>query len=983
MRVQPFWVILPCLLLLAPLCRGQEYLFVRYTPKDGLINSRTLILHQDSIGRIYVSTFGGLSVYDGARFINYSTENGLSTSLVNDIVDMGNDSVWVVPNSRALHVLVHGILRNIETVDHFYPVTNQMIKCSDGHYYAVSDDGLFRWEGNRFAKVRLSTAGGAEAGPYLISALETDGWLFLLTDPYLISYPGTSSLIGYNLHTHQVLSVGSPDMISSLAQAPSGDVYVTTLDGVRMLDRAALRKGVMRLVLPPPPYAAVARLRCSFLLFDRAAVLWVSTGKDVMRVGSGGALELIGASSSLPVGQIGTLFEDREGNIWLTNTQNGIARLVSKQVQFYNKADPALSVNDITANPVSDSVWVYDLNRHDLVLLTKGSRKVFHGIGSFPHEGRILFAKKAWLTGGNTIYELQFLPGDRFRAIPVLRDSVIVDGRIFSDREGRLVAPAIRLTVAGDGRFWQRDFPSYCDQAATDKYNRIWAVARSDSLTLLRVDTARGSKSMIEIAGWLPIPGANPRSVAVDNNGHVWIGTRDRGVYCLFFDGLRLRSYKQLTINNGLSENFVRYLYCDPDNTVWAGTPSGLDRISWHNDSFTVTNILPGHEMWVDRISRDMHGAHWVLVTDGYLKIMPSETRKGDYRPAVLFSEVRVGNDLVPDDPAHPLSLPYDRNALSFSVGVSSFVDERQTRFSYLLEGSSEARWSPPSDHSAINFVNLPPGHYTLHVKAQFLSGVYEEETGLYSFQIRPPWWQTVIFRVVVVLLAGAGIAWGLRNYTLKRLAAQRIVMERQRAVEKERTRIATDMHDDLGAGLSRIKFLSETIGIKQQRHQSFDEEIDGIREYSKEMIDKMGEIVWALNQKNDLLSDLLSYTRAYAADYLLQAGIQARIDSPEEFPFCTVSGEFRRNVYLVVKEALHNIVKHAQAQNVYVRMEAGKELLIVLEDDGVGFDRAAIRAYANGLHNMEKRIGELGGRLTILSGERRRGTTVSVLVPI
>src|SRR5688572_33192101 len=139
-------------------------------------------------------------------------------------------------------------------------------------------------------------------------------------------------------------------------------------------------------------------------------------------------------------------------------------------------------------------------------------------------------------------------------------------------------------------------------------------------------------------------------------------------------------------------------------------------------------------------------------------------------------------------------------------------------------------------------------------------------------------------------------------------------VLEKKQAIQKERTRIATDMHDDLGAGLSRIKFLSETIGIKQQQQQAVEEEISSIRNYSHEMIDKMGEIVWALNEKNDTLSDLLAYTRSYAVEYLSQNGIKSIIEKPEQFPQTFVSGEFRRNICLTVKEALHNIVKHAQA---------------------------------------------------------------------
>ena len=393
--------------------------------------------------------------------------------------------------------------------------------------------------------------------------------------------------------------------------------------------------------------------------------------------------------------------------------------------------------------------------------------------------------------------------------------------------------------------------------------------------------------------------------------------------------------------------------------------------------------------MTVEKIVESAGGIHWVLESDGYLKISPSAPPADGYRPMLLFSQVLVGNEAVPDATGRPLSLRYDQNAISFYVGVPSFKDESQTRFSYLLEGSSDARWSTPSSQSDINFVNLPPGDYTLHVKARFLSGFYPDQTGSYAFRIRPPWWQTTWFSALIALMLAAGIGWGIRSYTLRRLAAQRVVLEHQQAIEKERTRIATDMHDDLGAGLSRIKFLSDTIGIKQQRQQPIDEEVSGIRDYSKEMMDKMGEIVWALNQKNDLLSDLLSYTRSYAAAYLVQAGIRSNIEAPEEFPFRFVSGEFRRNVYLAVKEALHNVVKHSQAQEVYIRMEVispspstPTELVIVLRDDGIGFDRTVIRPYANGLQNIERRIGELGGILVIESN-LGSGTKLTLSAPL
>ena len=205
-------------------------------------------------------------------------------------------------------------------------------------------------------------------------------------------------------------------------------------------------------------------------------------------------------------------------------------------------------------------------------------------------------------------------------------------------------------------------------------------------------------------------------------------------------------------------------------------------------------------------------------------------------------------------------------------------------------------------------------------------------------------------------------------------------ILEKQQAIEKERTRIATDMHDDLGAGLSRIKFLSETIGIKKQQQEPIEEDVNKIREYSHEMIDKMGEIVWALNEKNDSLSDLLSYTRAYAAEYLSQNGIACKAEVPDNPPLIFVSGEFRRNVFLTIKEALHNIVKHSQATEVKFMISVNHHLTIKLNDNGTGFDENNIRLFSNGLTNMKSRMKEIGGEIDIIN---KNGTLVNLSIPL
>jgi signal transduction histidine kinase len=336
----------------------------------------------------------------------------------------------------------------------------------------------------------------------------------------------------------------------------------------------------------------------------------------------------------------------------------------------------------------------------------------------------------------------------------------------------------------------------------------------------------------------------------------------------------------------------------------------------------------------------------------------------------------RNGEQAIPSN----RELKYFQNNLAFHLSAPTYIDEKQTRFSYMLEGSGNENWSEPSTNSSINFVNLSPGEYTLRAKAIFLHGLYPAAESSFSFTILPPWWLTWWFKSLVGLFILGLVFLGLRFYINRKLELQRVVLEKKQAIEKERTRIATDMHDDLGAGLSQIKFLSEAIGMKRQKHLPIEEEVSSIRSFSDEMIDKMGEIVWALNEKNDTLNDLLSYTRSYAVEYLEQNGIKCHVDEPDNIPQLNVSGEFRRNIYLTAKESLHNIVKHAQATEVFIKIEISNWLTIQIRDNGIGINNSPKNSWGNGLVSMNNRVKELIGTFKI---ENMEGTLITIKVPL
>ena len=523
---------------------------------------------------------------------------------------------------------------------------------------------------------------------------------------------------------------------------------------------------------------------------------------------------------------------------------------------------------------------------------------------------------------------------------------------------------------------------NFIDQMVLDRKERLWMATRDNHILMFTLHPEQPSRYLqLEKDYSKEIPELNPRAITVDTDNHVWIGTRYNGVYRFEFKDGQFKSATQYTTQNGLTDNFVYTLTCDSNNTIWVGTQTGLDKIFRKNDQYIIGNVSKNNNFFqtVSKIVITKNNTVWALTTGGIiLRISQTPSPiKALEAPPLLFTSLQVNNKPFPDSAK---KFSFRQNNLSFTVAATSFIDEKSIKYSYLLDGSGNNAWSEPLNNSTFNFINLSPAHYILKVRSDFPEEAYPSQIISYSFTILPPWWQTWWFRIGIVA-AGLGIlVIGIRFYYRRKLEKEKIILEKQQAIEKERTRIATDMHDDLGAGLSRIKFLSETIGIKKQKQLPFEEDITKIREYSHEMIDKMGEIVWALNEKNDSLSDLLSYTRSYTVEYLSQSGVSCTIDSPEFLPANFVSGEFRRNIFLSVKEILHNIVKHSQANHVIISIQFNDKLYINIKDDGIGFDRSKIRPYSNGLMNIEKRMKDIGGFVEI---QNTNGTLVRLIVPL
>jgi signal transduction histidine kinase len=309
-------------------------------------------------------------------------------------------------------------------------------------------------------------------------------------------------------------------------------------------------------------------------------------------------------------------------------------------------------------------------------------------------------------------------------------------------------------------------------------------------------------------------------------------------------------------------------------------------------------------------------------------------------------------------------------------------------RFRCWLEGS-EVGWVDAGKRRDVNYTFVPPGDYVFHVTACNNNQVWNEQGVSFAFRVLPHFWQTGWFRAItivgLVVMAG-GLTW----FETRRRMHRRIErLERRRALDRERARIANDIHDDLGASLTQITLLSQSARDELDNAPQAAARVDRIYAKARELTRAMDEIVWAVNPQHDTLDSLAIYLGKFAQDYLRAAGIRCRLHVPEQLPDRPLTADLRHNLFLAVKEALNNIVKHASATEVQVTLTlAENSFAWEVEDNGHGFSSAdAPResldrlASGNGLANMRGRMESVGGSCDVKSAPGA-GTRVTFLLP-
>jgi ligand-binding sensor domain-containing protein/two-component sensor histidine kinase len=462
----------------------------------------------------------------------------------------------------------------------------------------------------------------------------------------------------------------------------------------------------------------------------------------------------------------------------------------------------------------------------------------------------------------------------------------------------------------------------------------------------------------------------------LDRKGRLWAATVFGGAARIDNPQSECPEIIYYTTANGLASDLVWAITEDNHGFLYIATNRGIDQLdpeAGFIKRYTTADGLIGNQPRV--AYRDRQGALWFADLNGVSRLLP-EAERPLLHPPILITGIHIKGGPAPVPELEEmnlagLELAPDRNDIEIEYVSINLAQDGYLKYQYKLEGTGED-WSEPTINRTVSYPNLPAGSYRFLVRAVSGRGLASDTPASFSFTILPPVWQRWWFITLAVVLLGLAAYAGYR-YRLAQVIA----------LERVRTRIATDLHDDIGASLTQIAILSEVARQQNgQNSQRKGEPLATIANTSRELVDSMADIVWAINPQKDHLRDLTQRMRRFASDTFTACDISFTFRAPESDGRLRLDTDMRRQVFLIFKEGVNNIVRHSGCARAEIDLNLdGNWLSLKLADDGKGFSLAT-ESEGHGLMSMRARANSLGGQFAIIS-ESGKGTIATLKVPI
>jgi len=995
--------------------RAETLPFKSYTTSDGLAHDRIFKIVRDSRGFLWFCTGEGLSRFDGYEFKNYTQDDGLPNRSIYDFLETRAGEIWLATGDGLVLFDPMGWPGEPGTAKarmfrHFRPdrtegetkawVVRALAEDTNGVVWAATWSGVFRiekqhdWVLTRF-EIPAAVGRNEQFQRILLDAAGAI-WIGTQTGLYRILPDGTS-----------VQTVNDKMRVESLMSDKTGRVWVGSAGG------APDEIGLHLFSIEENEPRRIRRFEKRDGLVDDSwvnALLETADGRIYVGVGQGLSEYLAPSNTEDPSFRVlskdpvTALGEDASGNVWVGTSTSGTRRLAKNGFVNYDRSDNLTSpaIGSIIAGAdgetyvIAGNEVIHRFNGRNFdVVRPRGMLPLTWGTGQITFRDRM---GAWWVVSGHGL--------QRYPEVARLEDLAATPHRkIYTRQDGLFTNEVFQAFEDARGDIWAsnlgdpNDYLTRWDRA-TDTFQRYTAadgLPNGNAATAFAEDRAgnlwvgfysgglrrfRGGR-FETISGGESVPTGFINNIFRDSSGRLWVSTSSRGMIRIDEPTAEEPRLAEFTTRDGLASNQATCTTEDNFGRIYVSTGRGVTRLDLATGRvkvFTKADGLP--ENYVTQCKRDASGALWFGTLQGLARYVPVADERGE-PPPVFVADVRVNGastkkmSELGTTAVSGLDLASDQRQIQIEFFALGFATGESLRYQYRLDGI-DADWSEPSALRNVN-LNLSAGNYHFLVRAVNSDGVTSTEPASVMFSIARPVWQRWWF---LLLLTGAIclIISAAYRYRLKRLVE----------LERVRTRIATDLHDDIGSSLSQIAILSEV--VRQKIGDSVvNQPLNMIADTSREMVDSMSDIVWAINPNKDHLSDLLQRMRRFASDILDASDIDHRFHADETHREIALGADVRREVYLMFKECINNIVKHAAASDVEMSMKVESKFLVVkVADNGRGFEPPQNSASenghdgfgGNGLINMRRRAENLGGTLSIGS-ILGKGTTIEIKVPV
>jgi signal transduction histidine kinase/ligand-binding sensor domain-containing protein len=947
---------------------------------EGLPGDNVTAVAQTVNHYLWIATHNGLARFDGSRFelISLPLPVGRLRPIIRAMVLDGKGNLWLAEEG-AVAVCLSTLTTNVVSV---YTSTNGLLNYRPLSIVETPDQAVWiSYVDGSACRIadgqvkRFTARDGLQGTGFCRLALDAAGQLWFFK----------SGRLGVYREGQFVTLLELQDRRLKLAPARDGGVWICA--------DAKLYK--YKPDAPPVELGLLSgdavKAEPTALFEDRTGALWIGTaGQGLFRFDG---TNVVKAETSH--GDIASVVADYEGNIWVGTIGGGLDRLRQRVVEL---ASNGVGLPSETASSIcedaSGKIWAV-LQDGSLVRRTAGTWKTLGGGDNWTGSPATCVAAgktDVWVgTYRNGLYHFQ--NGDFSlvrRADGLAGDSI---RSLLVDSEGNLW---IGFETGGivqrykEGRFESFLQPPGSHPVRTmaqDAAGKVW-MATSDGFLLRAGPNGLEDKTAALLKSTKPI-----RALQATPDGSLWIGFAGLGV-----GRLRNGQVAAISEGQGLADANICAVQPDGRGSIWFASDHGiflvsqreLDQVadgtaaSVHSVTFGRADGVPSLQAnygYAPGSALATDGSVWFVTHSGIVVAHPDRLAPNRIPPPVLIENFFVDGRLVSLAPrAVKFTLSPAHRQIDIQFTAPTYLAPERVRFRYWLEGWDDG-WTDAGDQHHAVYSRLPAGEYYFHVTARNAAGVENPIAASMLFVVQPFVWQTWPFRLGALAGFTALVVGVVRYISFRRLRLRLRLLEQETALQRERARIAQDIHDDLGASLTQIKLLGELTDHDLAAPEQAREHVEKISATARASIKSLDEIVWAVNPQNDTLAHLLDYIGQFAVEFLRTANLRCRVDFPQSPPARMVSAELRHNLFLAVKESLNNIVKHAQAREVWIRFKlyADKSELVI-EDDGRGL-QAPTDAWPNGLRNMRKRLESSGGAYRMKSAPGQ-GTKIYLELP-